>query len=278
MSRKHQKKEYKKTAFSLLDIVVLTAGAVDIFERCIDSILSQNTNIESKLYIFNNALPEETLPKYQQIYEKCPSTMRLLKSKENMGFPVAVNRAIRAGTSPLVLFVSDDVILHQNCIDILVRRMDDPSIGLCGMKLLFPNDSTTPSHPAGKVQHVGHSMNIKGDIFHIFIGWSADHPKTNISRDAFSVTGAAFIVRRKLFLQVGGFFEGYGLGTYEDVDLCLTLRQLGYRIFIETNAVGTHYVGTTAIMKKRPFPIEYNKLIFQQRHMRGFAWDEWDKW
>ena len=80
-----------------------------------------------------------------------------------MGYPGGANKAIYAGMSPLCLFVSDDIILHKGAVDTLIRRMDDPKIALCGLKLVFPTDSADPQLPAGKVQHVGHAMNIRGE-------------------------------------------------------------------------------------------------------------------
>jgi hypothetical protein len=64
--------------------------------------------------------------------------------------------------------------------------------------------------------------------------------------------------------------------TYEDVSLCLTLRQLGSRIFIDTDAIGYHHVGATAQSKKRPFPLLMNSIIFKSKWSHMFRWDEWE--
>jgi GT2 family glycosyltransferase len=226
-----------------------------------------------------NCPPDDTVSKYNEVIKKLPSTAVILRHAGQMwGFPMAANKVMKQGISPLQLFISDDVILQPNCINTLIRRMDDPTIGLCGLKLLFPDTSTEPGRPAGKVQHVGHVMNIRGEIEHIFVGWDADHPKTCISRDCCSVTGAAFIVRRFLFTKAHGFYEGYGRGTFEDVDLCITIRNLGSRIFIDTEALAYHYVGATVKLLGKGFPLMENKMLLQQRHINDFAWDSWEVW
>ncbi len=86
------------------------------------------------------------------------------------------------------------------------------------------------------------------------------------------------MVRRKPFLQAGGFFEGYGKGTFDDADLCLTLRSMGYKIWMEAEALGYHYVGATAEMRKEPFNLQNNQGLFMARHGPEMQWDEWQYW
>lgn len=271
-------KKYKQPT-TLLDICILTSGCVDLFDKCVDAILTQHKVVTSRIYVLVNCPPVDTVSKYEEICKKLPATAKVTYLTGDMlGFPKAANKLMKQGISPLQLFVSDDVTLQPNCINTLIKRMDDPTIGLCGLKLLFPENSTDPGRPAGKVQHVGHAMSINGEIEHIFMGWDADHPKTNVSRDCFSVTGAVWIVRRALFLQVHGFYEGYGRGTYEDVELSINIRNLGKRIFMDTEALAYHYVGATAKLFNKGFPLQNNKMILQQRHMDDFMWDDWNLW
>jgi len=270
MSRKHQKNAQN----TLVDIALLVGGMVDpkIFEDCLRSICTEAASIQSKVYVFRNGIPAETKVAYDEILQRYPVTV--LQNRENKGFSFGANRAIRAGFSPLVLFVTDDVILDDGTLDKLVRRMDDPTIGLCGLKLIFPADSTDKGRPAGKVQHVGHGIDIRGEIVHPLIGWSPENPKCNVSRDVASVTGACFIVRRKVFNEAGGFFEGYGLGYYEDVDLCMEIRKLGHRVFIDTEATAIHYVGSS-FMKTKNAPMAQNRALLRERKGQMFTHDSW---
>lgn len=261
---------------TLLDICILTSGCVDLFEKCVDAVLTQYKTVSSRIYVLINCPPDDTVSKYDEVCKKLPATASIVRLGGDMlGFPAAANKLMKQGVSPLQLFISDDVILQPNCINTLIKRMDDPSIGLCGLKLLFPDTSTEPGRPAGRVQHVGHVMNVRGEIDHIFLGWEATHPKTCISRECYSVTGAAFIVRRSVFTRAHGFYEGYKAGTFEDVDLCITIRNLGSRIFIDTEALAYHYVGATAKLLGKGFPLMENMMLLRQRHINDFVWDSW---
>jgi GT2 family glycosyltransferase len=260
----------------VLDIAVLTAGRVDLFDRCIHEILHQ-MKPEYRIQVFNNGSPSQD---YEEIYKTLPEGSIVKRTNQNLGYPGGANNAIRAGSSPLVLFVSDDIFLDDGTIEQLVKRMnDESSIGLCGLKLRFPPESKDPTRPAGRVQHVGHAVNIRGDIVHPMIGWTTENPRTNISREVMSVTGACFIVRRQIFNQAGGFNTIYGTGYFEDVDLNLTIRKLGYKIFIDTEATAIHGVGET--YKTKPdvqVQMQQNQQIFRSRHMNDLMWSEVDMW
>ena len=281
MSKRNQKRTnhiVKEKPTNLVDICLLTAGMVEptIFDKCLDAIHREAQTISSKIYVYRNGIPPETRDAYSSILSKYPATVSV--SSENKGFPFGANHAIRMGNAPLVLFISDDIILHPGALQTLVRRMDDPEIGNCGLKLLFPEDSQDPGRPAGKVQHIGHGIDIRGEIVHPLIGWSPDNPKCCVSRDVVSVTGAVFMIRRHVFRGVGGFFEGFGMGYFEDVDMNMEIRKQGWRVFIDTDAIATHYTGATFVQRKVPVNMEKNKMILRARKANLFVHDSFWFW
>jgi GT2 family glycosyltransferase len=260
-----------------IDICVLTAGARwDLLEQCLDSIQQEikDFKLDAKVYLFDNGSKERNNTVLTH-----PVLTSVKRVNQNKGFPEGANSAIKMGTNELVLFVSDDISFLPGTIQSLVNTMGDKSIGLVGLKLLFPFTSADKSRPAGKVQHVGHSVDLHGNVNHIFIGWSANNLKVCESREVFSVTGATFMVRRKLFRQAGGFDTVFGAGTWEDIDLALKIRRLGYKIYLDADAVAQHWVGATAEALKQPFPLNQNRQIFLQRWMSTglFGWD-WSRW
>ena len=113
---------------------------------------------------------------------------------------------------------------------------------------------------------------------HVLSGWSADHPRVMKIHDAHMVTGAAMMVRKSLFINAGGFYEGYGLGTYEDCDLCLAIRQMGYNIAIDTSTYAIHYTGATSEGYNMNYPIQLNRFTFMQRWANKLIETDWLYW
>lgn len=264
---------------TLVDIALLTCGLVDVpvFENCASAIKTEMESIKSSFYAnFNGMLPESKEP-----FTKIVNTIENSKIRygnPRTGFGEGANIAVRQGTSPLVLFISDDIILHKGTLEKLVRRMDDPEIGLCGLKLTFPKDSTDPNRPAGRVQHIGHAVDVSGEIVHPLMGWSPENPKCNVSREVQSVTGGVFMVRRNLFLKIGGFFPGYGLGYYEDVDLCFNIRRAGAKVFIDTSCTADHVTSASYIKAGQPISMDTNKMLLRSRWAGSMQNDTWGFW
>ena len=244
-----------------VDVVIVTGGRWDFLRQCLEALKLQTTPVN--IILLDNASDSEERIQNASLFEGIISK-RLQKS---LGFPAANNEAVRMGSAPIILFLNDDCILKENTIEKMLESMKDESVGVCGAKLLFPPSSTSPTRPAGKVQHIGMALNIRGEVIHPLIAWSPDHSKCCVSRDVFSVTGACFMTRRALFSQIGGFDTSYGLGTYEEVQFCQQIKSLGKRVYINTDAVAYHYAGATAEKNKVAYPLQANAMMFRTRFM-----------
>jgi len=258
----------------LLDIALLTAGRLDLFTKCIDALLPE-LDEEYQVHVCNNGTNSS---QYEEQYRRLPPNTMIRRLQQNQGYSGGANTAINSGNAPFVLFVSDDIFLHPGAITNLLDTMSDPTIHMAGLKLLFPEDSTEASRPAGKVQHIGMGSTIRGDMVHPLIGWSPDHPKCCVSRDVLAVTGAAFMVRREAFRKAGGFNPIFGKGYYEDMDLCFQIRQQGGRIYVNTEATATHGVGQTFRNDKNPPPIQQNQMLFRSKWGSTMIWTDWEMW
>lgn len=277
MSRKQNHKSSKST----IDIVIVSGGRFDMLRKCLDALYREAETTPLSIYLIDHNTNAEEYRDNSELFAKrdgssvCDFQVKHLK--QDIGFPAANNEAARMGSAPLLMFLNDDVELHERAVQKIVDSFLDTSVGVVGIKLLFPPSSTSPIRPAGKIQHVGMALNIRGEPVHPLVGWSADHPKTNISREALFVTGACLTIRRSLWNKVNGFDPIYGMGTFEDTDLCFKARQNGYKVWVNAQATGYHYVGATVEKKRVAYPMAQNKMTFQSRWMNSglMMWDEY---
>lgn len=203
---------------------------------------------------------------------------KLLRVEENIGYPGACNYGASKTRSPLILIWTADVVMAPGSIVHLVRELDDPAVGITAPLLTFPAD--TKYGPDGKVQSAGMAFNIKGEPFHIFIGWSPDNPRVVQRREMAAVTGALLLIRRSAFIQAGSFNPDYGAGTFEDLDLCFSIRSKGHKVIFNPLARGTHHVAGSIAQgaEKRGFNLPRNGTIFRGRFAHMLSWDEWKWW
>lgn len=271
-NRKHSISPVARKTNADVDVVITTGGRWDFLKECLDALKKQTVKIN--VIIFDNGTEQDERNEHQDLFEGVTSK----RVHKRVGFPLSNNEAAKLGSAPYILFLNDDCILFENAIEEMLKIYSvTPQVGIVGAKLMFPLTSTSPIRPAGKIQHIGMMVNIRGDVQHALIAWSQDHPKCCVTRDVLAVTGACLMIRRDLFRQLNGFDLVYGDGTFEDVDICLRARQNGYRVLVNADAKGYHYAGATSEQKKTPFPIMQNSMIFKNRWVGTpfLAWDEW---
>lgn len=266
-----------------VDIIVPVYRRFDILSKCLEA-LPKAISSTYNLIIVDNGSPKDEADSFYNQIPHSPNIV-IIRNKENLGFPKACNIGSRRKNSPLIFFLNSDVILYPGSLDKLIETINKPEeveIGVVGMKLIFPPDGCAGLNqdirPAGRLQHIGLETNIRGEFIHIFVGWDADHPKVNAVRNPYVVTGAALLTKRSIWNKAGGFFEGYGLGTWEDVDYCLTVRDMGYNVSVNPEAVGIHYTGATAEGYQIPYAMDFNRLIFLQRWATRVNWTEHMAW
>lgn len=277
MSRKQKHSNTK----SLIDIVITTGGRFDMLRKCLSALYREAETTPLSIYVIDNASPLDERHANEDIFTAPQNSVvefRTKRLQQELGFPASNNEAARMGSSPLIMFLNDDVELQEGAIQAVVDTFKEETFGVVGIKLLFPPSSTSTIRPAGKVQHIGMALNIRGEAIHPLVGWSSDNPRCNISRDAIAVTGACLTIRRSLFNRVGGFSKEYGMGTWEDVDLCFKVRQAGFRTWVTTLAVGHHYAGATQEKKRIAYPVAQNRMVFQTKWADSglMAWTEQD--
>jgi len=78
-----------------------------------------------------------------------------------------------------------------------------------------------------------------------------------------------------LLHKVGGLFLGYGMGTFEEVDYQMVVRELGYNILVEPQASGIHYTGATVEKYGLGYNLRNNQMLFLQRWGEKLSWWQW---
>ena len=206
------------------------------------------------------------------LYATYAMPCRLLVMSGNYGFAAACNAGATLATGRLLLPLNSDVVpAMRGWLGPLVGAIDaSKRIGAVGAKLLYDDDS---------LQHAGLYFAQDADgawhNHHFHKGYPRDYPEANRARLVPGVTGAAMLLRRDAFQEVGGFTEDYIIGDYEDSDLCLKLRNAGFDIWYEPAAELYHF-------ERRSMPLngaywrsnvsEYNRLLHENLWHGVMAW------
>lgn len=171
--------------------------------------------------------------------------IRFLNRGRNFSYSASNNFGVANSDSDILFFLNNDIRFCSDFVHRAVSQLDD-DIGIVGFKLATPPEQIRLESGASRadlmdvgivmdqIQHLGVRMTTAaGD--RSFLPF--EEPLTRDNEDmSFQplivpcVTAAALLVNRSDFLSVGGFHEEYFYG-FEDVDFCLTFRELtGKRI------------------------------------------------
>ena len=129
--------------------------------------------------------------------------------------------------TPYIVFLNDDTKPDQDdWIDRLLDPFDDPNVGIVGCRLIYPD---------GRLQHTGvyFDNDQTGIVAH---NRTIDTPAGPVD----AVTGACLAIRTDIFRSQNGFDEAFRNG-YEDIDLCLRVRQAGHTIYYTPDCTIIHH-------------------------------------
>ena len=143
------------------------------------------------------------------------------------------NAGAEAARGEILVFLNDDVLpLTAEWLELLVGQAQRPEIGAVGAKLVYPS---------GTVQHAGIVLGMMDATGHPWRGTfgSSWWPWLDCARNASAVTGACLAIRKSVFLELGGFDLDFPV-NYNDVDLCLRLRERSYQVICEPGALLRH--------------------------------------
>ncbi len=188
-------------------------------------------------------------------------------SPQNRGYASAVNRGAAAVRADTYLVLNPDTEVSAHLLPVLRERLrQEADVAVVGPLVRNPDQTVQlscrrfPSVTAG-VLHGFLGLVWENNPFsrwYLMADW--DHASPS---DVDWVSGAAMLIRREAFEEVGGFDEGYFMYV-EDVDFCWRLRQAGWRVAYEPRACVSHVGGTSST--KAP----YRLLIAHHRSMLRF--------
>jgi GT2 family glycosyltransferase len=153
-------------------------------------------------------------------------------------FSLMNNLGAQAASSELLVFLNDDVTpLRPEWLDVMAGHLLRPEIGVVGAQLRYPS---------GAIQHAGIVLGIQDGAGHPGRGaYRADLMYyLERPRDVSAVTGACLGIRRNVFREIAGFDPSFPV-NYNDVDLCLKVASVGYRVIVDPRIELTHLEGAT---------------------------------
>lgn len=192
----------------------------------------------------------------------------VIDSGGNLGYAGGNNVGIREALSrgaEAAWILNPDVEPSRRSLGRLVETMrSEERIGVLGCRILEgEGDYPTVQSEGGEiVWGAGGRSELIGRGTHL-----KRRRRTVEVRDVDFVPGAAMLVRREVFEQVGLLPEQYFM-YFEETEFCLQVREAGWRVAVDPNAEVTHYSGRRIGLPSETYVYYFirNRLLFGKEH------------
>jgi GT2 family glycosyltransferase len=192
---------------SSIDVLVILYNSANFIEPLLDSL--RRITAPVTIYFLDNASKDSTAEKITAALAGLPFRTYFQRSLHNNGFARGMNLLSRQGTGEFIFMLNPDTELEEGCLEKLVSRAkSDPAIGICEAR------QSPREHPKGYELATGETS------------WCA---------------GAAILIRRNAFEEVGGFDERIFFMYCEDVDLSWKFWLRGWKCIYVPEAIVRHY-------------------------------------
>ena len=216
----------------VVSLIIPTFGKVDYTLRCLASIAAAPPQVSIETIVVDDASRDPDVAALEAV-----RGIRLVLRKENLGFLRSCNDAARLGQGELLMLLNNDTEVMPGAIDamagLLLQRRD---AGLVGARLLYPN---------GRQQEAGCIVWSDGSIWNYGRQDDPRKPEYCYRREVDYVSGAAIMLRRSLWEQLGGFDEHFAPAYCEDSDLAFRVRAVGLKVFYQPEASVIHHEGVS---------------------------------
>lgn len=237
-----------------VSIVIPTRDGIDLLRACIQSVLEKSTYENFDIVVVDNQSREGETLEYL-----ANSPVRVLRYPHRFNYSRQMNLAAAWAESEVLVFLNNDTeVITPGWIEALLEHAMRPEVGAVGARLFYGD---------GRVQHEGIVIGSAGGL-----AWNVDtggyFARGDVVRNVSAVTGACVMMRSTVYARVGGNDERLRI-AYNDVDICMRVRQAGLRVVYTPYAELFHYEGAT----RKGAEDDVDGPLFAERWQITRCWD-----
>ncbi|MFA5925331.1 MAG: glycosyltransferase family 2 protein [Parcubacteria group bacterium] len=207
-------------------IIIVAYNSEKDIVRALDSVFETTPGDNWEIILVENKSTDKTLEVIEKYLQSPDDNLRLkiklIKSNKNLGFGGGCNLGTAQAEGELLIFLNPDTLTRPGWLAPIVSKFEkDDKTGVLGPKILYEDEKT--------IQAAGGWVEGAGFAHHFGYG-EEDNGQWDEEKEVDYVTGACLAIRKKIYEKCLGFDENYFPGYYEETELCLKTKNLGYRV------------------------------------------------
>ena len=258
MQEGQYKVNYKIKGNPLISLVIPNKDHIDDLEKLLASLEKSTYQNYEIIIVENNSENPETFDFYKKIAKENSKIKIVNLAIEYFNYSAIVNFGVENSNGEYVVLLNNDIeFITPNWMEEMLMYAQRSDVGICGMKLFFPDRS---------IQHAGVAIGIRGLAGHKYREVDEKdfglYDYINIVQDLSAVTAACFMIKKQLYIDLLGFDEKLAV-AFNDIDFCLKVRENKYLIVYNPFSEAYHYESKsrgldTSAEKQKRFLQEWN--------------------
>ncbi len=226
---------------TVLSIIIPVFNQFSLTRDCLVSLQKHAPQIEYEVIVVDNGSSDETASQLEQYGVSLFSErFKVIRLGKNINFGPGCNLGARHAKGTYLFFLNNDTVLTSDWYPPLMASMKD-EVGMAGPLLAYPDSASSYGE---RVQHLGVACMPQLHPAHLYEYFPIEHPVVRKKRALQFLTGAAILLSKDIFFEVGMFCEEYINGG-EDLDLSVHVRKCGYSIVIVPESKIYHLLSQT---------------------------------
>ncbi|WP_353387052.1 glycosyltransferase [Halopseudomonas sabulinigri] len=229
--------DYGHAETPLVSIVILVSDELAAAQRCVMSVLENTAYGRYEILLIDNASREGATLDWLAALEQMDTVLvKVLRSAERLSQSDANNQAaLNASGDYLFLLGPDVAVINDSWLDELMNHAQRPEVGVVGLCTV---------NAEGKITHAGQVLGLEGPAGEVFLGEPLGAPgymqRLQVDRNVSAVSGKCLLIRKSLYIDLGGLDAGAFADEGAALDLCLRVTDSGYIIVWTPRATLLH--------------------------------------
>ena len=230
-----------------LSVIILNYNVRYFLEQCVLSVQKALEGIDSEIIVIDNASSDDSC---EMMKTKFPH-IKLIENKDNLGFPKGNNIGVAQAKGEYICILNPDTVVAEDTFTKILNSQlgtHNSQLGIIGCKLIDGAGNFLPESKRGVPTPWVAFTKIFGlyKISNYFGKYYAQHLSESESGKVDILVGAFMVMKRDLYLEVGGFDENCFMYS-DDIDLSYLVLKTGKSnyYFHETSVI--HYKGESTV-------------------------------
>lgn len=206
----------EKSETPKVSVIILNLSKTITTLCCLHQLRRYTDQSQVEVIIVDNGSREDQF----QLLCELATEENVIRLSRNTGFGEGNNIGADRARGEYLVFLNNDAFVPESWIENLLSGFDlAPNVGAVGPKFVYPD---------GRLQEAGAFISADGTAYQRGKNLDPSAEVYNKAEEVDYISAATLVVRRELFTKVLGFDLCWDPAYYEDADLCLKLKLIGY--------------------------------------------------